>query len=148
MLPTLRRQLDNPFTMLREFDRAVNRLWDENTPTNVGAGTFAVDIREVDDTLVVDAELPGYTKEQIDINVEQGVLTIEANRSDHNETAESAEVKPSRHHLVERTTHVTRRFSLPSAYDTSSVDASFDNGLLTLRLPKREEVKPRKIEVK
>ena len=81
MLPTCRTQSSNPFSFFREFDRAVNRLWDEAPALNVGTGTFAVDVHEADDTLVVEAELPGYRKDQIRVNVEQGVLTIEANRA-------------------------------------------------------------------
>lgn len=148
MLPTVRRQIvDTPFAMLREFDRAVNRAWDE--ATNVGSDSFPVDVYEDNDTLVVEAELPGFSKDQIDINVEQGVLTIEAKRQERSEQADESDgAKSRRRHLTERVSHVTRRFTLPSAYDTTSVDAAMDNGVLTLRLPKRDEVKPRKIQVK
>ncbi len=148
MLPTnIRRTFDSPLAVLREFDRAVNRAWDE--ATTVGSETFPVDVYEQDDTLVVEAELPGYTKDQIDVNVEQGVLTIEAKRHERVDGAEQDKAgKTRKRHLAERVPQVTRRFTLPSAYDTSNVDASLENGVLTLRLPKREEVKPRKIEVK
>ncbi|MEM1446487.1 MAG: Hsp20/alpha crystallin family protein [Planctomycetota bacterium] len=144
MLPTVRRTLDNPFAMLREFDRAFQSAVSD-TPC-VGE-TFAVDVYERDDTLTVEAELPGYTRDQVRVNVEQGVLTIEANRSAKADANESDD-KNVRRHLRERTEQVTRRFSLPSIYDTNRVDAKLENGVLTLSLPKREEVKPRSIEVK
>ncbi|MEM8782188.1 MAG: Hsp20/alpha crystallin family protein [Planctomycetota bacterium] len=143
MLPTVRRTLDNPFAMLREFDRAFGQALSE--APSVG-DSFSVDVYEHDGTLVVEAELPGYTRDQVSVNVEQGVLTIEANRS---ETTESkTETKVVKRHLRERTEQVTRRFSLPSTYDTSRVEAALADGVLTLKLPKREEVKPRTIEVK
>lgn len=147
MIPTLRRY-DNPVSALRDFDRVVSQLWSEGDATHVGAGTFAVDIREQDDALIVEAELPGYSKDQIEVNVEQGVLTIEARRAEHSEAGDEGDGKGVRRHVAERVTHVTRRFSLPPAYDTTSVEATLQDGVLTLTLPKRDEVKPRKITVK
>ena len=152
--------LTNPFDVIRQFDRAVNggAFFDgSHGSTPVGTGGFAVDVREEDDSLIVEAELPGFTKDQIDVNVENGLLTIEAERTerkqvgqdggDAQEGGSSAKQAP-RKHIQERATHVSRRFTLPKAYDATGVDASLEHGVLTLRLPKREDVKPRKIEVK
>ena len=142
MYPTLRRTFENPFQALRDFDRVVNRLWD-GVEEGVGTAGFPVDIREDGDQLVVEAELPGFTKEQIDVSVEQGVLTIEAQRGTKQANPEA------KTHLNERRyTHLVRRFTLPSAYDTNHVEAALAEGVLTLTLAKREESKPRKIEVK
>lgn len=153
-LPTLQ----NPFEVLRQFDRAINSrgsfLDGPGPSTPVGTGTFAVDVREEDDTLVVEAELPGFAKDQIDINVENGLLTIEADRSERKQVGADGDGeggeggRAARKHIQERTLHVSRRFTLPKAYDATSVDAKLEHGVLTLRLPKREDVKPRKIEVK
>ena len=158
MNPTLS-TLSNPFDVIRQFDRAVNggaSFFDRSHgSTPVGTGGFAVDVREEGDSLVVEAELPGFSKDQIDVNVENGLLTIEAERTERKqvgqdgENADGGSQKPApRRHIQERATHVSRRFSLPKAYDATSVDASLEHGVLTLRLPKREDVKPRKIEVK
>ncbi|MEO1237518.1 MAG: Hsp20/alpha crystallin family protein [Planctomycetota bacterium] len=142
MLPTIRRTFDNPFAALREFDRAVSRAWDQ-VEEGVGTASFSVDIREQDDQLVVVADLPGFSKDQIDVSVEQGVLSIEAERQ------AVGDKESGRTHLQERRyTHLARRFSLPTAYDTNHVDAHLADGVLTLKLDKREESKPRKIEVK
>jgi len=140
MLPTLRTAFESPFDMLRDIDRQMSRAWREgNGPT---AAQYPVDIHENENQLVVEAELPGFRKDEVSINVEQGVLTIEATREPHKAEGEE--------HLRERRyTRVFRRFSLPSSVDTTAeVDATLDSGVLTLRLPKRDEVKPRKIEVK
>lgn len=144
MLPT-RRVMNSPFSVLREVDRALNNVWSEfegdgGSPT----GSFPVDIREADDRLIVEADLPGFNKDQIDINVEQGVLSIEANRTDTRPEDEKGQA-----HVNERRFHhVARRFTLPSAYNADEVDANLKDGVLTVTLPKREEVKPRKIQVK
>ena len=142
MQSTFRQTLDNPFAALRNFDRVVTRLWD-TVEEGVGTTGFPVDIREENDQLIVEAELPGFAKDQIDVSVEQGVLSIEAERPTRDT---KTEVKA---HLTERrATHYARRFTLPTAYDTNNVEASLDNGVLTLTLSKREESKPKKIEVK
>ena len=154
MLSTCQTQTTDPFSFFRDFDRALHRLWDDAPGSNHGHGkaAFAVDVSEADDTLVVEAELPGYRKSQISVNVERGVLTIEADRSikDDAETKEetSGDTNAVRRHLTERVTKVNRRFALPTAYDTTRVEAQLTDGVLTLRLPKRDEVKPRSIEVK
>lgn len=151
--------LGNPFDAIRQFERAVHggpSFFDRSHgSTPVGTGGFAVDVREEGDSLVVEAELPGFSKDQIDVNVENGLLTIEAERAERKQVtadggdADAGAATPApRKHIQERATHVSRRFSLPKAYDATSVDASLDHGVLTLRLPKREDVKPRKIEVK
>ncbi|MEM6757824.1 MAG: Hsp20/alpha crystallin family protein [Planctomycetota bacterium] len=141
MVPTIRRTFDNPFQALRDFDRVVNRMWD-SVEEGVGSTGFPVDIIERGEHLVVTADLPGFTKDQIDISVEQGVLSIEAKR----DAVRDDQDKP---HLQERkATHLVRRFTLPKAYDTTEVDATLESGVLTLKLAKREESRPRKIEVK
>ncbi len=142
MQTALRRTFDNPFQALRDFDRVVNRMWD-TVEEGVGTTSFPVDIREENDQLVVEAELPGFAKDQIDVSVEQGVLSIEAQRETRETKADAKQ------HLSERrATHYARRFSLPTAYDTNHVEASLADGVLTLTLNKREESKPKKIEVK
>ncbi|MEM9916395.1 MAG: Hsp20/alpha crystallin family protein [Planctomycetota bacterium] len=142
MQTALRRTFDHPFQALRDFDRVVNRMWD-TVEEGVGTARFPVDIREENDQLIVEAELPGFAKDQIDVRVEQGVLTIEARR-------DAQETKDGVKQLVRerRATQYARRFTLPNAYDTHHVDATLVNGVLTLSLNKREESKPKKIEVK
>lgn len=142
MNATLRRTFDNPFQALRDFDRVVNRMWD-TVEEGVGTTSFPVDIHEEDDQLIVQAELPGFAKDQIDISVEQGELTIEAKRP-----AREPQANGKVHLNERRFTHYARRFTLPKAYDTKHVDAGLADGVLTLTLQKREESKPQKIHVK
>lgn len=138
MLPTIRRT--DPFDMLRQFDRALNR-WPSWGESELQTGQYPVDIREDNDHLIVEAELPGFERDEISVSIEQGVLTISAQRRSEEQKGEQ--------HLKERMfTRVSRRFSLPTTVDTDKVEAHLETGVLTLRMPKREEVKPRKIEVK
>ena len=140
MLPTLRRIYSNPFDELqREINRAVNAGWSVANG-DLATAAYPVDIREDADAITVEAEMPGFKKDEISVTLEQGVLSISAERK-------SEEVKGEQH-LTERCyRRVARSFKLPVQVDESKVDAKLSDGVLTLKLAKREEVKPRKIEV-
>jgi len=144
MLPTTRRN-ENPFEMMRDLERAFDWPWfwrgAEGRPTEA-LGAYPVDIREDDTNVYVEAELPGFKRDEIDVTMEQGVLTINAQRK-------IEEKKGEEQHLTERRfTRVSRSFRLPTPVDENKIEAHLEEGVLTLSLPKREEVKPRRIEVK
>jgi len=102
-----------------------------------------VDIFQTGDhELVLKAELPDMSREDIDITVENFVLTVKG------EKKLSTEVKEEQyHHLERRYGTFSRSFSLPQTVDSSRVAAEYKNGVLTVRLPLREEAKPRTIKV-
>jgi len=102
-----------------------------------------VDIYQTgDQELVLKAELPELTREDIDITVENYVLTLKG------EKKLSTDVKEEQFHHVERRYGAfSRSFSLPRTVDASKVSADYKNGVLTVRLPLREEAKPRQIRV-
>ena len=92
--------------------------------------------------LVLKAELPDMTREDIDITVDNGTLTIRG------EKKFAGEVKDESFHRIERRYgSFSRSFSLPQTVDTAKVGAEYNNGVLTVRLPLREEAKPRQIKV-
>ncbi|PLX99603.1 MAG: hypothetical protein C0623_08875 [Desulfuromonas sp.] len=100
----------------------------------------AVDIFETEDVLTLIADMPGVTKDQLEIDIDQGILSIEA-AADHGIKGEALyrEFRPSGYY---------RQFRLLEDFDASKADAELKNGVLTLRLPKAEAAKPRKIAVK
>jgi HSP20 family protein len=136
---------------IREFaamqDR-MNRLFgnvylrDEDTAFR-GAWTPAVDIFETENhDLVVRAELPGIGREDIEVSVENSTLVLKG------EKKFDAEVKEESYRRIERSYGAFHRsFSLPNTVDTSKVSADFKNGVLTVKLPFREEARPRTINV-
>ncbi|HZR24814.1 MAG TPA: Hsp20/alpha crystallin family protein [Vicinamibacterales bacterium] len=92
--------------------------------------------------LVLKAELPDMNREDIDINIENFVLTIKGEKKSSNE------VKDEQYHHVERRYgSFSRSFSLPQTVDPNKVSAEYKNGVLTVKLPLREEAKPRSIKV-
>jgi HSP20 family protein len=114
------------------YGTAFNRSW-----------VPAVDIYENDaHEYVIKAELPDMKREDINVTVENDVLTLKGERK--------ADVDPAsdQYHRVERYYgSFTRSFVLPSTVDASRISASYRDGVLTLRIPQREEAKPRQIEV-
>ena len=101
-----------------------------------------VDVYAKGDDIVVHAELPGVEKDDIEIHVENGTLTINGERK------RASEIEEGKVYRLERAYgSFTRRFSLPKGLDASGVKASFKDGVLEVTLPKAEEAKPRKIEV-
>jgi len=103
----------------------------------------AVDIFQTGDhELVLKAELPDMAREDIDINIENFVLTIKG------EKKVSTDVKEEQYHHAERRYGTfSRSFSLPQTVDATKVGAEYKNGVLTVRIPLREEAKPRQIKV-
>jgi HSP20 family protein len=107
------------------------------------AWTPAVNILEREDGIVISADLPGLKAEDVDVTVDNGVLTIRGERS-LEEVAEG-----ETYHRVERSYgSFERSFSIPNSVDPKKIEARFANGEMTITLPKREESKPRSVKVK
>ena len=101
-----------------------------------------VDIYETKDKLVLKAELPGLREDEIRLRFDDGVLTLEGERMFEKETGDET------YHRVERSYGTFQRaFTLPASIAADRISASFDNGLLTVELPKRDETKPKQIKI-
>lgn len=102
----------------------------------------AVDIRESGDGYVLSAELPGLTKEDVQITIENNVLKLSGERRFEKE------VKEEEFHRIERAYgSFQRAFALPTRVDPERVEAAFKDGILTVTVPKAAEARPRKIEI-
>lgn len=143
MLPMLARQrmIDPLESLSRDFDRMFRSYYGDSEVPSVLA-PYAVDVREDDDHYYVDAELPGFNKDQVDITLENGVLTIHAERQEDTQNKKGEPL-----HTERRWTRFERSFTLPTAVNENAVRAELCNGVLTVTLDKREEVKPRKIQI-
>ena len=138
----------DPFREFAAMQDRMNRLFgnvylrDEDTSFR-GNWVPAVDIFETENhDLVVRAELPGMTRENIEVTVENGTLVLKG------EKKFDAEVKEEQYRRVERTYGTFHRsFTLPNTVDATKVSADFKHGVLTVKLPFREEAKPRTINV-
>ena len=139
----------DPFREFAHLQERLNRAFgdaygrsDEGLMTS-GAWVPPVDIyQNGDHELVLKAEVPDMSREDIDITVDNGTLTIKG------EKKWSSDVKEEQFHRIERRYGTfSRSFSLPQTVDATKVGAEYKNGVLTVRLPLREEAKPRQIKV-
>jgi HSP20 family protein len=107
-----------------------------------GMWTPAVDIYETDGTVVVKAELPGVQKDQVGVEVKDGILTLRGERK------YEKEVKEENFHRIERSYGTFQRaFSLPTTVDQEKISATMKDGVLEVTLPKKEAAKPKQISV-
>jgi HSP20 family protein len=139
-----------PFREISRLRREMDRLWDDY----FGPGRRAlkpmemefapaVDVKETADQIVVKAEVPGIDAKDINISVTGDVLTIKGEKKSEREEKEES------YHLVERSYgSFSRSLVLPAAVDMDKIEAKYDKGVLTVTCPKKEEVKPKAIEIK
>lgn len=139
---------NNPFRELQAFQSQMNRLFDETVGGRRAeegvAASWAppVDITETKDYLTFHVELPGFKNEDLKLNVENGVLTLEGERMFEQESKEKS------YHRVERAYgRFLRSFTLPTNVDPERIQASMNEGILTIEIPKREEAKPKSIPI-
>lgn len=140
----------DPFRDLSVLQDRMNRLFNDTYQARgreddlLSRGTWApaVDIYEANGSLVIKAELPDMRREDIDVTVENNTLTIRGERQ------LDSEVKQESFHRIERAYgSFVRSFSLPPTVDAGKIGAEYKNGVLNIRLPFREESKPRSINV-
>ena len=149
-LPTrVHRGFTDPLDMIgREFDNVLTRFFNQPDGGNGGSrmpymAPFGVDIREDADHLYIEADVPDFKKDEVDITLENQTLTISAEHKDENK-----EEKKGDWLLNERRyARFLRSFTLPPTVDDQKVDAKLADGVLRVTLNKREETKPRKIQV-
>jgi HSP20 family protein len=126
--------------------REIDRLFEDTFGRGEGgtAWTPAVDIRENQNELQLDVELPGLDPDEVEITAENGVLTIRGEKQ-----IERKEGDDSRYHVVERAYgNFIRSFQLPQGLDESRIEATFNNGILSVHIPKSALPQPKKIQIK
>ena len=137
----------DPFRNLSTLQEQVNRLFETSyrgRGDNSALTTWApaVDIYETENELVLKADLPDVNEQDLDIQIENNMLTIRGERKfDH-------EVKEDNYLRIERTYGAfSRSFSLPNTVNAEAIKAEYKNGVLRVELPKRAESKPRQVKV-
>jgi len=139
------------FRGLESLRQDMNRMFDQFFRGDVLADESffgrdwipAVDVAENNDSYIIKAELPGMSKDDVKITLENNVLTIRGEKKNESEK------KENNYHRVERSYGMFERsFTIPGSIKTNDIDAQYKDGVLTLTLPKAEEAKPKMIDVK
>jgi len=135
----------DPFRDLARIQEEMGRMLDERevkSAESIG-WTPACDVFEDNDEVVIRAALAGVDPKDVEIRVENGVLTLKGERR-----VEKEEQKENYHRVEMAYGHFTRTFALPTSVDPEKVHAESKHGVLAVHLPKRSEAKPRSIQVK
>lgn len=127
----------NPF---QELERFMDQ-WPETSDSRHGI-IPAIDVIEGKDNLTIEAEVPGLKKEDIKVSVEDRTLVIQGEKKHQTERKENGVIRTERTYGS-----FYRAMTLPTSVDVSRITASYDNGVLELKLPKREESQPKQIDV-
>lgn len=140
-----------PFDVLSDFDALWNRMANYNGQNSEypaarrqlsGVWAPLVDIKEEPEHYVVSADLPGIDPKEVEVTFEDGVLTLSGERKHEANSEENG------YRRVERAYgSFSRQFRLPEHVDAENISASGKNGVLEIRLPKKEQAKPRRIEI-
>ena len=129
-----------------EMNRLFNSLFD--TPVRASTGDTArrwipaMDLVESEDNYVLHADLPGLSEQDINIELESGVLTISGERR-----SEQRQEKNGYRRIERAYGNFSRSLTLPDGVNADAVEASFDKGVLEVRIPKPEQIKPRKVSI-
>jgi HSP20 family protein len=139
----------SPFSELVTLRQAMDRLFDDTVfrPFTAYAGgsdvaRLPLDVKTTPDALLVEASLPGYGPEDVDITVENGTLTIHAEDRTESTTDEGAWVVRE----ISRGS-VMRTVTLPTGLEADKAEATFEHGVLRLRIPRAEQTRPRQIRI-
>ena len=139
----------SPFGELLSLRQAMDRLFEDSYvrprgwgSASVDGSVLALDVSSTADALVVEASLPGVKPDDVEITIENGALTIRGTTSAERREGEGEYVVQE----IRRGEFV-RTVSLPSGLEPDKATATFENGMLTLRIPKAEQVKPRQIRI-
>ncbi|MGA2533278.1 MAG: Hsp20/alpha crystallin family protein [Candidatus Aminicenantales bacterium] len=139
----------DPFRDMTTLRERMNRLFEdmaasrgEEKDLTTSSWAPAVDIYETENEVVLTAEIPGIEEKDIEIKVEDNTLTLRGERKFEKET------KEENYHRIERAYgSFFRSFTLPAFVDQDRIEAEHENGVLKIRMPKRAELKPRKVKI-
>ena len=130
------------FGLRREIDRLFEDTFGRGD--NTTGWTPAVDVRESERELRLEVELPGISPDEVELTTENGVLTVRGEKRTERKEGD----EQSRYHVVERSYgSFVRSFQLPQGLDESKIEADFNNGILTIHMPKAALPQPKKIQI-
>ncbi|PSO43005.1 heat-shock protein Hsp20 [Candidatus Saccharibacteria bacterium QS_5_54_17] len=143
------RGYDNPFRELEDTQNRLSNLFSETfggqmAQPGLATPTADVYMDENDENMIIEASLPGFKEDDIEVNVEDNALNI---RAEHRESQEGDGKKDRKYIVRESTSSFYRRIGLPQNTQTEDISASFEDGILTVTVPMQELPKPKQVTV-
>ena len=137
----------NPWSDLSDLHTQVDHLFQAFSPATASRNgieysSLPVDIRQTDAAFFVEASVPGFSPEDVEVTFDDGVLTVSGRRSSTETTKDGTYVRRER-----RATSVFRQVGLPAEVRAQDIKASFDNGVLTIEIPRAQKAAPQRIPV-
>jgi HSP20 family protein len=139
----------SPFNELDHLQKEMNRLfngwgrgWNDGEPDNTTLWAPLVDIYENEEAVTLQAELPGVDPKSVDIRLENNVLTLRGERQFEGDREKEQVLRMERPYGT-----FSRAFSISAAVDDANISAKFSDGVLTITLPKKEQAKPKRIQI-
>lgn len=135
----------NPWGELFALTDTVDQLFNRTSLSGERGGMtgyLPLDIRQTDEAFVIEASVPGFRPEEVDITLDENVLTIKAQREQENDESKGGYVRRER-----RTTSFFRQVGLPAEVRAEEISAGFENGVLTVTVPRAQKAQPRRIQV-
>ena len=137
----------SPSSEIRSLQREIDRMFDSFLPRASGDTEEAVwaprvDLAENDHAYLVQLDVPGMNTEDLEVNFQDGSLSISGDRKKEEASEEAGYVRVER-----RFGRFYRSFDLPKTVDASKIEAKYENGVLSIRIPKAEESKPRTVSI-
>ena len=138
----------SPATEVRSLQREIDRMFDSLLPRGDGDAEQAVwtprvDLAETDQAYVIQLDVPGMTKEDLEVNYQDGSLTVSGDRRQGEKEDGASYVRVER-----RFGRFYRSFDLPKSVDSTKIEATYEAGVLRIEVPKAEESKPRSVQIK
>lgn len=133
----------NPWSALRDLESQFSRMFNDLGRDLEGGWAPATDLSETEDAYTLHVDVPGMKKEDIDIAVIENLVTIKGERKHEKRTDDEGYHRYERHYGS-----FQRTVEIPGGFEPDKVDAHYEDGVLTITLPKREEMKPRRIDLK
>lgn len=141
-----------PWSVVSQLQNEINRVFGNLSDTDSNSATSewspAVDVREYSDRFQLLLDVPGVEPKDVEITLDNGVLTVSGNRTEEKAVGSNGAEQPQQQRLERRLGRFYRRFILPDTADAENVNASGRNGVLEIQIPKQPKAQPRRIAVK
>ena len=141
-----------PWGVVSQLQNEINRVFGNLNDTESSSATSewspAVDVREYSDRFQLLLDVPGVDSKDVEITLDNGVLTVSGNRTEEKSVGTNGVEQPQQQRIERRLGRFYRRFILPDTADAETVNASGRNGVLEIVIPKQPKAQPRRITVK